>query len=196
MEFCPGGNLDERLAGTAGTGRIREDKGFAWALDLCQTLSYVHKKGIVHHDIKPQNILFAADGTIKLGDFGVANRNVGTRMYMPPEMLIGEPVSRTDPRVDVYSLGLTLLEALTGRHPFESLDAAAALDARIEHDFVSEDLPRWVQDVLLKATNLTPELRFQTAADFAASTARVMWRMCSMASASRRTPSRGKRNLP
>jgi serine/threonine protein kinase len=114
MEFCPGGNLDERLAGT---GKIREDKGFAWALDLCQTLSYVHTNGIVHHDIKPQNILFAADGTIKLGDFGVANRNVGTRMYMPPEMLIGEQVSRTDPRVDVYSLGLTLLEALTGRHP-------------------------------------------------------------------------------
>ncbi len=166
MEFCPGGNLDELLGRTGG---IREDKCFAWALDLCHTLAYVHKNGIVHHDIKPQNILFAADGTIKLADFGVANRNVGTRMYMPPEMLIEEQVSRTDPRVDVYSLGLTMLEALTGRHPFENLDSDAALDARIAHDFVSDDLPRWVQDVLLKATHPTPELRFQTATDFARS---------------------------
>src|SRR5262249_24106802 len=53
----------------------------------------------------------------KLGDFGVANRNLGTILYMPPEMLLlGERVSRLDPRVDVYALGLTLLESITGQH--------------------------------------------------------------------------------
>ena len=86
---------------------------------------------------------------------------------MPPEMLLGERVSRTDPRVDVYALGLTLLELLMGRHPFAEYSPDEAIQARIRHDFVPADLSRWVQEVLLKATHPTPELRFQTAVDFA-----------------------------
>jgi serine/threonine protein kinase len=164
MEFCPAGSLDDRL--TDGVS-ISEEQVFEWGLALCETLSFVHGKGIVHHDIKPHNILFTADETIKLGDFGVANRNMGTLYYMPPEMLLGERVSRTDPRVDVYSLGLTLLELLVGQHPFIDSDRDEALQARIRHDFVPTDLSRWVQEVLLKATHPTPELRFQSAADFA-----------------------------
>ena len=164
MEFCPDGSLDDRLVNV---GSFPEERVFEWGLELCETLAFVHGKQIVHHDIKPQNILFAEDDTIKLGDFGVANRNVGTRLYMPPEMLLGERVSRTDPRVDVYALGLTLLELLTGRHPFEDYSRDEAVQARIRHDFVSTDLSRWVQEVLLKATHPTPELRFQTAEDFA-----------------------------
>ena len=164
MEFCPAGSLDERLVDA---GSFPEEQVFEWGLELCETLAFVHGKEIVHHDIKPQNILFAEDDTIKLGDFGIANRNGGTRLYLPPEMLLGERVSRTDPRVDVYALGLTLLELLTGRHPFEDYNPDEAVQARIRHDFVSADLSRWVQEVLLKATHPTPELRFQTAADFA-----------------------------
>jgi tetratricopeptide (TPR) repeat protein len=76
-------------------------------------------------------------------------------------------VSRHDPRVDIYALGLTLLECLLGRHPFEDLKPDEAIQARVEHAFVSPDLPRWVQEVLLKATHPTPELRYQTARDFA-----------------------------
>jgi serine/threonine protein kinase len=164
MELCPGGSLHDRLMAA---GRFPEEQVFAWGLELCETLAFVHEKGIVHHDIKPLNILFAGDGTIKLGDFGVANRNIGTRLYMPPEILLGERVSRIDPRVDVYALGLTLLESLTGRHPFEDLNPDGAIQTRIAHDFIPADLPRWVQEVLLKATHPTPELRFQTAGDFA-----------------------------
>lgn len=163
MEHCPAGSLHDRLR--AGC-RCPEGQVFAWGLELCETLAFVHSKGIVHHDIKPPNILFAADGTIKLGDFGVANRNAGTLPYLPPEMLLGEQVSRFDPRVDVYALGLTLLESITGRHPFAGLQPDEALRTRIAHDFVPADLPQWVQEVLLKATHPTPELRFQTAADF------------------------------
>lgn len=164
MEFCPAGSLDDRLVAT---GCFPEEQVFAWGVELCDTLAFVHGKEIVHHDVKPQNILFAEDETIKLGDFGVANRNAGTRLYLPPEMLLGERVSRIDQRVDVYSLGLTLLELLTGRHPFEDLTPDEAVQARITHDFVPLDLSRWVQEVLLKATHPTPELRFQTAEDFA-----------------------------
>jgi tetratricopeptide (TPR) repeat protein len=164
MEFCPGGSLADRLAKS---GHCSVDQVFAWGVQLCDTLALVHGEGIVHHDIKPHNILFGADGTIKLGDFGIANRNGGTLLYMPPEMLLGDPVERTDARVDVYALGLTLLESVTGRHPFEELRRAEALQARIAHQFVPADLPGWVQEVLLRATHPTPELRFQTAQDFA-----------------------------
>jgi tetratricopeptide (TPR) repeat protein len=143
------------------------DQAFAWGLQLCDALAVVHGQGIVHHDIKPPNILFAADGTIKLGDFGIANRNIGTLLYMSPEMLLGAPVERTDPRVDVYALGITLLESITGRHPFEGLRRAEAVQARMAHQFVPTNLPGWAQEVLLRATHPTPELRFQTAQDFA-----------------------------
>ena len=164
MEFCAGGNLHDRLVAA---GRFVDTPVFSWGLDLCETLAFVHGKEIVHHDIKPANILFTAEETIKLGDFGVANRYAGTPLYLPPEMLLGEPVSRTDPRVDVYALGLTLLELLMGFHPFADLTRDEAMQARIAHDFIPTDLPRWVQEVLLKATHPTPELRFQTAEDFA-----------------------------
>ena len=163
MEYCAGGNLDSRIY--AG-GPISQNEVFRWAAVLCETLAFVHGKGMVHHDIKPANILFAADGGIKLGDFGVANRNAGTRMYLPPEMLLGEPVSKTDARVDVYALGLTLLETLTGVHPFEAQAPDEALKLRIAHAFLPDALPRWVQEILLRATHPTPELRFQTMTEF------------------------------
>jgi serine/threonine protein kinase len=69
--------------------------------------------------------------------------------------------------VDIYCLGLTLIETLTGVHPFSFMSAKEAMEARIRHDFVPDTLSRWVQEVLLKATHPTPELRFQTMRDFA-----------------------------
>ena len=163
MEYCAGGSLGHRLY----SGRpISQDEVFRWGAVLCDALAFVHDKGIVHHDIKPLNILFSHDGTIKLGDFGVANRNGGTRRYMAPEMLLGESVPKTDPRVDVYALGLTLLEMLTGAPPFDLLSQDEAMKARISHDFVPDSLLRWVQEILLRATHPTPELRFQNMADF------------------------------
>lgn len=163
MEHCAGGSLDARLQSV---GPLSQNDVFRWATVLSDTLAFVHGHGIVHHDIKPANILFARDGGIKLGDFGVANRAAGTRLYMPPEMLLGEAVSKTDPRIDVYALGLTVLEMLLGEHPFESFTPDEALRARIAHDFVPDTLPRWVQDILLCATHPTPERRFQTIAKF------------------------------
>lgn len=163
MEYCAGGSWDDRLAsGSPAT----LDEVFRWGTVLCDTLTFVHGKGIVHHDIKPANILFAQDGSLKVGDFGVANMNTGTRIYLPPEMLLGEPVSRTDARVDVYALGITLIEAATGENPFEHLSPDAALRARVTHQTVPAGLPRWAQEVLLRATHPTPELRFQNMLEF------------------------------
>ncbi len=163
MEYCAGGSLADRLNAT---GAMGENEVVRWAAVLCDTLAAVHGKGIVHHDIKPANVLLSRDGAIKLGDFGVANRNTGTRMYLPPEMLLGPAPAKTDPRVDVYALGLTLVEMLTGEHPFELLAPEEALAARMAHQTVPGSLPRWVQEVLLRATHPTPELRFQSMAEF------------------------------
>jgi tetratricopeptide (TPR) repeat protein len=163
MEYCAGSSLDHRLHSG---GPISQDEVFRWAAVLCDALGFVHGHGIVHHDIKPANILFSHDGAIKLGDFGVANRNAGTRRYQSPEMLLGESVARTDPRVDVYALALTMIEMLTGKHPFSGLSPEDAVKRRVAHDFVPASLPRWVQDVLLRASHPTPELRFQKMADF------------------------------
>ena len=88
-------------------------------------------------------------------------------MYMSPEILLGEHTSKTDPRVDVYALGLTLLESIIGIHPFQHLTPSEEIHAKIQHNFVPHDLSSWVQEVLLKATHPTPELRFQTMQDFA-----------------------------
>ncbi len=164
MEYCPGGSLDDRLVGG---GALALDEVFRWGVVLCDTLAFVHGKGIVHHDIKPANILFAQDGSLKVGDFGVANLNAGTRLYLPPEMQLGEPVSRTDARVDVYALGITLVEAAAGENPFELLKPEEALRARVAHQTVPASFPRWAQEVLLRATHPTPELRFQNMAEFA-----------------------------
>ena len=162
MEYCAHGSLDDRLAKV---GSFSERQVFEWALQLCGALSHVHSKGIVHHDIKPQNILFAADGTIKLSDFGVANTHAGTLVFLPPEVLLHERVSHTDQRVDVYAFGLTLIQMLTGEHPLFGLSKEDAIEVRIRHDFVPTNVAQWAQDVLLKATHPTPELRFQSIAD-------------------------------
>ena len=163
MEYCAGGSLADRLNAA---GAMSVNEVFRWAAVLCDTLTAVHGKGIVHHDIKPANVLLSRDGAIKLGDFGVANRNIGTRMYLPPEMLLGPAPAKTDPRVDVYALGLTLAEMLTGDHPFEMMSTEEALAARMAHQTVPASLPRWVQEVLLRTTHPTTELRFQSMAAF------------------------------
>lgn len=163
MAYCAGGSLEDRLA--AGQ-RATVDEAFRWGAVLCETLAAVHAQGIVHHDIKPANILFGQDGAILIGDFGVANRNTGTVPYLPPEMLRREPVSRLDPRVDVYALGLTLGEAIAGELPFEQRPRDQWLQAKASHETVPSGLPRWAQEVLLRATHPTPEQRFQSMSDF------------------------------
>lgn len=81
-------------------------------------------------------------------------------------MLLGEPVSKLDVRVDVYALGLTLVEAIAGELPFEQADRSDWLRAKCAHETVPAGLPRWAEELLLRATHPTPELRFQSMADF------------------------------
>jgi serine/threonine protein kinase len=140
---------------------------FNWGLTLCEALSAIHTASVIHHDIKPANIFLTGDGTLKLGDFGIANTLGGTTIYSAPEMLDGTEVIPEDPRPDIYALGITLIELLLGMHPFIGVSEKDALLAGAEQSFVEEIEQPWAREVLSKATHPIRELRFQTATEFA-----------------------------
>lgn len=122
MEFVDGGNLREKQ-----NKRIMSvDEFLGIAIEICDALEAAHSKGIIHRDIKPENIMLTRDGRVKITDFGLASINnatkmtmvgqiLGTPLYMSPEQIKGRP---TDNRSDIYSLGITFYEMLTGRVPF------------------------------------------------------------------------------
>lgn len=176
MEYCAGGSLDT----CANRRPLDPAQVFAWGKTLADTLAMVHGHGIVHHDIKPKNILITEDGRLKIADFGVANRNWGTRAYMAPELSLGESDS-DDQRIDIYALGVTLLELLLGRNPLDDFAGKEMLQAKIRHDFIPASLDRWVQEILLKATHPTPEARFQTMTDFAEAKHGILSRLAVLA---------------
>jgi serine/threonine-protein kinase len=124
MEFMAGGTLAERLGVPQPPSLVR-----AWALELLAGLEAAHAHGVIHRDLKPQNLFFAASGEAKIGDFGVAHLVdlgatqtagfIGTLAYMSPEQISG---ARLTFAADVYALGVTLFQALTGRLPFRGPD--------------------------------------------------------------------------
>lgn len=162
MEYCSGGSLRDKLE--------KEDYSTFEALEWIQTLAsclrIIHKKGIIHHDIKPDNIVFSQTGTIKIADFGVANKDIGTRAYMSPEAFNWEVNSTKDQRIDIYALGVTLMELLTKQNPFFGLSREKIIEKHQAADFPIQNLPNWQQEIILKAINKTPELRFQFMVEF------------------------------
>jgi serine/threonine-protein kinase len=129
MEYLPGGSLAQRLA--AGD-RLSPMQVRRMGLDIVGGLETAHHRGVVHRDVKPANVFFDARGTAKLGDFGVAHLVdlgqtqtgglIGTLAYMSPEQITGAPISIA---ADLYSVGVTLFEAVTGRMPFLGPDFVA-----------------------------------------------------------------------
>ena len=161
MEHCAGGSLRARAA----SHPVNAQSVMRWGRELADAMSQVHARGIVHHDIKPDNILFTADGIVKVGDFGAANRNIGTAPYVSPEHYRGE-ADLKDPRVDIYALGITLLEVLLNHGVFIGLTLLEMQQSKVRHDFVPLNIDRWLQEVLSRATHPTPELRFQSMTEF------------------------------
>jgi hypothetical protein len=133
MPYLPGGTLAERVAAH---GPLPLEAVGDLAADLLDALAAAHRLGVVHRDIKPSNVLFAADGRALLSDFGVATWRdatagltitgsvVGTPGFMSPEQARGEPATAAS---DVFSLGATLLYAITGEGPFGDADAAVLM---------------------------------------------------------------------
>jgi serine/threonine protein kinase len=163
MEYCSGGNLDTKIQ----SGTLSNDQVLVWIGICARCLQKVHGKGIVHKDIKPLNILFDEDEILKIGDFGMANRFGGTKAYMSPGAHFGLVQNADDPREDIYSLGVTLLECLTGENPFWGKNHQEIYEIHQGLKFQLDPLPEWIQNIILKAINQTPELRFQTMSEFA-----------------------------
>ncbi len=161
MEYCGRGSLRDWLR----ERRTPVHEVMQWGKNLADILYFVHQRNIVHHDIKPDNILLTAEGTLKIGDFGIANSYGGTMAYLAPEMHFGG-VATDDARVDVYALGITLLELLIHGNPFRGMSPLDALRVKLLHDFIPQELDGWVQEIISKATHPTPELRFQTMREF------------------------------
>ncbi|MEN2395116.1 serine/threonine-protein kinase [Pseudomonas halotolerans] len=169
MEYLPNGTLKERIA--AG---LSPEQGLIYIRQIASALGYAHGLGLVHRDVKPANILFRADGTAVLSDFGIAKSlddrtqftqagfAVGTPSYMSPEQARGQDI---DGRADLYALGVVLYEILVGKLPYTGNDA---LSTALAH--LTEPLPELpvhhghYQDVLRKLLAKDPAERFPDAA--------------------------------
>ena len=162
MEYCGGGSLADALSKET----YNEAVATGLVMKLAAAMQKVHEAGVVHHDIKPANILFLADGEPLVSDFGVANRHAGTTVYMAPELFLGEALSATDPRVDIYALALTLMEMLTADRPFRGLSRQEMLQAKINQGFVPKSISEWLREIILRGTHPTPERRFQSMSEF------------------------------
>jgi DNA-binding response OmpR family regulator len=134
MEFFEGGDLNKRLAGKP----IDPGEALRIFRELMFALGEIHEKGILHRDLKPQNLMFRDDGTLALLDFGIAKQIdaidrthqgevLGTPRYMSPEQVQGRAL---DLRTDIYSAGVLLYQMLTGRHLFEG---DTAMDVAMQH---------------------------------------------------------------
>jgi pentatricopeptide repeat protein len=168
MAHCAGGSLLQRLR-----DMLQEDaQGWVnqvadWILQLCDTLAVVHARGLVHHDIKPSNILLR-DCMAVLADFGIVNTTGGTVIYSSPDKGLGL-ARRDDAREDIYALGVTLLALLNRAHPWHSLTGEALQQAKRLRTLPADlNEPTWLIEIALKAIHPEAELRFQTAADMAA----------------------------
>src|SRR5262245_30772754 len=175
MEYVEGQTLADLIAAE---GRLPPPRAVRLLIDVCDGLEYAHGHGVIHRDIKPSNILVTDSGMAKLSDFGIARvagshltrtgALLGTPAYMAPEQLRGRALDR---RSDIFALGVTLYEALTGAPPFQGEDLAAVL-YQVAHGTpapLSERnpaVPQSLQSVAERALAKDPEGRPPTARAF------------------------------
>jgi serine/threonine protein kinase len=180
MEYFEGLEIDDYLKSVIGI--FPEEKAKPVMIQILRALDFAHKQGIVHRDIKPSNILINSDGTkIKILDFGIAKMKddmsmqtksgaqIGTVFYMSPEQVLGKEL---DARSDIYALGITFYQMLTGLNPYFDLNTEYEIynkitkedlaDPREIYPGISEDMV----NILKKALAKDPANRFETCADF------------------------------
>lgn len=173
MEYVPGGSLRDRLR-TEGPLPVADVVRLV--AQTAEALQVLHTERIVHGDIKPDNVLLAADGSAKLVDFGIAHlatttgvidpeRLSGTTPYLAPEQV---QHGRTDVRSDIYALGLVAYELLAGRPAFQGDHWIAVATQRLERDpdplpRVRSDIPPYLEAAIRRATARDPERRFSSA---------------------------------
>ncbi|MCA2962284.1 MAG: serine/threonine protein kinase [Acidobacteriaceae bacterium] len=149
------------------------------SMQVLSALGYAHERGIVHRDIKPSNMMLTAQGQLKLLDFGIARvvndpsltqtrQTMGSLFYMSPEQINGQPV---DSRSDLYSLGISLYQMVTGRKPFEGTSEFSIMAAHMQQQSIppiqlDPSMPQALNDVILRAMAKDANQRYQSAGEF------------------------------
>jgi len=174
MEYVPGGTLKDRIVRE---GPLSPDTASAVAVQIADALGAAHERGLIHRDVKPQNVLVTASGDVKVADFGIARAAaadvisrtsavLGTARYMSPEQAMGQEVG---PPSDLYSLGVVLYEMLTGEVPFEA-DTPVAVSMKHVNEpprpprEIRGDIPEELEAVVLKLLAKDPGARYASAA--------------------------------
>ena len=179
LELVEGFSLEARLR----SGPLPVAEALPYFRQVLAALAYAHARGVVHRDIKPANILITGGGVVKLTDFGIARAAadqklthtgfaLGSLPYMSPEQIQSAPV---DGRSDIYSLGITAYEALTGVRPIQGENEYALMNAHLSQaprpPSELAEVPGQLSEAILKALAKEPAHRFQSAAEFQAALA-------------------------
>ena len=178
MEYIEGETLKDLIRRE---GKLEPKRALDIAVQICAALEHAHESGIIHRDIKPQNILITPQGRVKVTDFGIAlaasgatvthaGKIMGTVHYLSPEQARGEMVGKAS---DLYSTGAVLYEMLTGRVPFEGESPVSIALKHLQEPVVPlrqfvPALPLAVEQVVQRAMNKDPRLRFSSAKEMAA----------------------------
>lgn len=176
MEFIDGGTLKDRLLQANGPLPIAEMAHIF--REIASALDYAHQQGVLHRDVKPANVLLDKSGRSVLTDFGIARiisdtqftatgTLVGTPAYMSPEQGKGMPIASTS---DIYSLGIILYEMVTGKVPFDADTPLGVIHKHINEPLppprsLREDIPKALEDVILKALAKDADNRYSSAAE-------------------------------
>jgi eukaryotic-like serine/threonine-protein kinase len=179
MEYVEGETLADLLSRQ---GRLPPAEAVELALQVCSGLEHAHQAGLVHRDIKPQNLLIRGDGTVKIVDFGIARSARGTRLtetgsvlgtaaYLAPEQAAGEEVT---PAADVYAVGVVLYELLAGRTPRTAESLTQLILTGQEQPIpalreLAPDVPEALEDLIMRCLARIPEYRPPSAGTLAAS---------------------------
>jgi len=175
MEFVEGHTLSAKLSSVPMTLAT----GLNYIQQVLSGLAYAHERSIVHRDVKPSNIMISRDGHVKLLDFGLAlpildpqftrsGMILGSLPYMSPEQVLGKQL---DARSDVYAVGVTLYQLLTGRLPFQAANEYEIASAHLKSSppdpiAINPNIPVRLSKIVLKALSKPPDDRFQTAKEF------------------------------
>lgn len=181
MEYIDGITLKDYIKQQ---GAIDWKESVHFTTQILNALQQAHDKGIVHHDVKPQNIMLEGNGNIKVMDFGIARiagteskntadngtKAIGSVHYISPEQV---RCAQTDARSDVYSVGVMLYEMLTGQLPFNGTDNRSVAVMQLQADprmprEVNPEIPEGLEEIIMQAMQKNPNNRYQSASDMLA----------------------------